>query len=120
VTWVGPPPARNASEQPAGRRPPPALAWRQAKHWLLLLPLPAARSNALSGATLAAAAAELQRQRPGLRVIVRSGQAAFEAPLARPAASAGVRVRWVPAAAADRPAAGPLARRRLALQSQGL
>jgi lipid-A-disaccharide synthase len=50
---------------------------------------------------LAAAAAELQRRCPGLRVVVPAGQAAFEPVLAALLDDAGVKAEVVPAAQAD-------------------
>ncbi|WP_411870667.1 lipid-A-disaccharide synthase [Vulcanococcus limneticus] len=102
VTWVGHPlldtlqqlPSRQAARVELGLAPDEQL----------LLLLPASRSQELRYLVppLAAAAAELQRRRPGLRVLVPAGQASFEAPLARALAAAGLRAEVVPAAEADR------------------
>ncbi|WP_411868253.1 lipid-A-disaccharide synthase [Vulcanococcus limneticus] len=102
VTWVGHPlldtlqqlPSRQAARAELGLEPDEPL----------LLLLPASRSQELRYLVppLAAAAAELQRLRPRLRVLVPAGQASFEAPLAQALAAAGLRAEVVPAAEADR------------------
>ena len=102
VTWVGHPlldtlvnlPSRDAARAALGLQPQERL----------LLLLPASRSQELRYLLppLAAAAAELQRRCPGLKVLVPAGQAAFEPPLAALLAQAGVQAEVVPAAEADR------------------
>jgi lipid-A-disaccharide synthase len=70
----------------------------------LLLLLPASRLQELRYLLppLAAAAAELQRRCPGLKVMVPAGQAAFEPTLAQLLAEAGVNAEVVAASEADR------------------
>ena len=102
VTWVGHPlldtlvnlPSRDAARAALGLQPQERL----------LLLLPASRSQELRYLLppLAAAAAELQRRCPGLKVLVPAGQAAFEPTLATLLAQAGVQAEVVPAAEADR------------------
>lgn len=101
VTWVGHPlldtltdlPSREAARSQLGLEP----------HERLLLLLPASRKQELRYLLppLAAAAAELQRRCPGLRVMVPAGQAAFEPVLEAMLAEAGVQATVVPAAQAD-------------------
>jgi lipid-A-disaccharide synthase len=101
VTWVGHPlldtltdlPSREAARSQLGLGP----------HERLLLLLPASRKQELRYLLppLAAAAAELQRRCPGLRVMVPAGQAAFEPVLEAMLAAAGVQATVVPAAQAD-------------------
>ena len=101
VTWVGHPlldtlvdlPERQAARAALGLQP----------HERLLLVLPASRTQELRYLLppLAAAAAELQRRCPGLRVVVPAGQAAFEPVLAALLDDAGVKAEVVPAAQAD-------------------
>jgi len=102
VTWVGHPlldtlaalPSRDQARAELGLGPDDRL----------LLLLPASRSQELRYLLppLAAAAAELQRRCPGLRVMAPAGQAAFEPVLATLLAEAGVTAEVVPAADADR------------------
>jgi lipid-A-disaccharide synthase len=102
VTWVGHPlldtltnlPSREASLAQLGLQP----------HERLLLLLPASRTQELRYLLppLAAAAAELQRRCPGLRVMAPAGQAGFEPVLTQLLAAAGVQAEVVPAAQADR------------------
>ena len=101
VTWVGHPlldtlvdlPSRDAARAQLGLQP----------HERLLLLFPASRQQELRYLLppLAAAAAELQRRCPGLRVMVPAGQAAFEPVLAQMLEAAGVQAEVVPAAQAD-------------------
>ena len=101
VTWVGHPLLDTLADLPS-REAARAQLGLQAGERLLLL-LPASRKQELRYLLppLAAAAAELQRRCPGLRVIVPAGQAAFEPVLAELIAAAGVRAEVVPAAQAD-------------------
>ncbi|MEY3545460.1 MAG: hypothetical protein RLZZ247_1617, partial [Cyanobacteriota bacterium] len=101
VTWVGHPLLDTLSDLPS-REAARAQLGLQAGERLLLL-LPASRKQELRYLLppLAAAAAELQRRSPGLRVMVPAGQAAFEPVLAELLAAAGVRAEVVPAAQAD-------------------
>ena len=101
VTWVGHPLLDTLADLPS-REAARAQLGLQAGERLLLL-LPASRKQELRYLLppLAAAAAELQRRCPGLRVMVPAGQAAFEPVLAELLAAAGVRAEVVPAAQAD-------------------
>jgi lipid-A-disaccharide synthase len=101
VTWVGHPLLDTLTDLPS-RDEARAQLGLQASERLLLL-LPASRKQELRYLLppLAAAAAELQRRCPGLRVMVPAGQAAFEPVLAELLAAAGVRAEVVPAAQAD-------------------
>jgi lipid-A-disaccharide synthase len=101
VTWVGHPLLDTLTDLPS-RDAARAQLGLQAGERLLLL-LPASRKQELRYLLppLAAAAAELQRRCPGLRVMVPAGQAAFEPVLAELLAAAGVRAEVVPAAQAD-------------------
>ena len=101
VTWVGHPlldtlvdlPSQDVARAQLGLQP----------HERLLLLFPASRQQELRYLLppLAAAAAELQRRCPGLRVMVPAGQAAFEPVLAQMLEAAGVQAEVVPAAQAD-------------------
>ena len=101
VTWVGHPlldtlvdlPSKDVARAQLGLQP----------HERLLLLFPASRQQELRYLLppLAAAAAELQRRCPGLRVMVPAGQAAFEPVLAQMLEAAGVQAEVVPAAQAD-------------------
>jgi len=102
VTWVGHPLLDTLSEQPSREEARQQLGLAAGETLLLLLPASRSQEMRYLVPTLAAAAAELQRQRPGLRVMGPAGQAAFEAPLAALLRQAGVRGEVVPAAAADR------------------
>ncbi len=101
VTWVGHPLLDTLSDLPS-REAARAQLGLQAGERLLLL-LPASRTQELRYLLppLAAAAAELQRRCPGLRVMVPAGQAAFEPVLAELLAAVGVQAEVVPAAQAD-------------------
>ena len=102
VTWVGHPLIDTLTDLPS-RESARAELGLQAHERLLLL-FPASRTQELRYLLppLAAAAAELQRRCPGLRVMVPAGQAAFEPVLAELLAAAGVQAEVVPAAEADR------------------
>ncbi len=101
VTWVGHPLLDTLKDLPS-REAARAQLGLQAHERLLLL-LPASRKQELRYLLppLAAAAAELQRRCPGLRVMVPAGQAAFEPVLKAMLAAAGVQAEVVPAAQAD-------------------
>jgi lipid-A-disaccharide synthase len=102
VTWVGHPLLDTLGELPSRDAARRQLGLAEGEPLLLLLPASRSQEMRYLVPTLAAAAAELQRQRPRLRVVVPAGQAAFEAPLAALLHQAGVRADVVPAAAADR------------------
>jgi lipid-A-disaccharide synthase len=101
VTWVGHPLLDTLANLPS-RDTARAQLGLQAHERLLLL-FPASRQQELRYLLppLAAAAAELQRRCPGLRVMVPAGQAAFEPVLAQMLEAAGVQADVVPAAQAD-------------------
>jgi lipid-A-disaccharide synthase len=101
VTWVGHPLLDTLASLPGRAEARAALGLQE--HERLLLLLPASRQQELRYLLppLAAAAAELQRRCPGLRVIVPAGQAAFEPVLAAMLQAAGVQAEVVPAAEAD-------------------
>jgi lipid-A-disaccharide synthase len=101
VTWVGhplldtlgSPPSRDQARQELGLAPGQQL--------LLLLPASRPPEMRYLRPSLAAAAARLQRQRPGLRVMLPAGLASFEEPLAEQLERAGVEATVVPADRAD-------------------
>ena len=101
VTWVGHPLLDTLASLPERAQARAALGLQE--HERLLLLLPASRKQELRYLLppLAAAAAELQRRCPGLRVVVPAGQAAFEPVLAGMLQAAGVQAEVVPAAEAD-------------------
>jgi lipid-A-disaccharide synthase len=102
VTWVGHPLLDTLAALPSRDQARAELGLGPEERLLLLLP--ASRSQELRYLLppLAAAAAELQRRCPGLRVMAPAGQAAFEPVLATLLAEAGVTAEVVPAADADR------------------
>ena len=102
VSWVGHPLLDTLAELPDRDQARAALGL--ADHERLLLLLPASRRQELRYLLppLAAAAAELQRRLPGLRVVVPAGQSAFEPELEELLRAAGVEAQVVPAAEADR------------------
>jgi lipid-A-disaccharide synthase len=101
VTWVGHPLLDTLTELPSREAARAQLGLQS--HERLLLLLPASRKQELRYLLppLAAAAAELQRRCPGLRVMVPAGQTAFEPVLKAMLAAAGVQAEVVPAAQAD-------------------
>ena len=102
VTWVGHPLLDTLNELPERSEARAQLGL--AEHERLLLLMPASRTQELRYLLppLAAAAAALQRQVPGLRVMVPAGQAAFEPVLDQLLASAGLQAEVVPADTANR------------------
>jgi lipid-A-disaccharide synthase len=102
VSWVGHPLLDTLTDLPERDQARAQLGL--AEHERLLLLLPASRQQELRYLLppLAAAAAQLQRQVPGLRVMVPAGQAAFEPVLGDLLASAGLRAEVVPAETANR------------------
>ena len=102
VLWVGHPLLDTLTELPDRDGARQRLALAEGERLLLLLP--ASRSQELRYLVppLAAAAAELQRRTPGLKVMVPAGQAAFEPLLETLLAEAGLDATVVPAADADR------------------
>jgi len=102
VTWVGHPLLDTLSELPSRERARSELGLQPDERLLLLLPASRKQELRYLLPPLAAAAAELQRRCPGLRVMVPAGQAAFEPVLKAMLAEAGVQAEVVPASAADR------------------
>ncbi|MCT0200682.1 lipid-A-disaccharide synthase [Synechococcus sp. CS-1325] len=102
VTWVGHPLLDTLGDLPGREEARRELGLLAEERLLLLLPASRSQEMRYLVPTLAAAAAELQRLRPGLRVMVPAGQAAFEAPLAALLRQAGVQAEVVPASDADR------------------
>jgi lipid-A-disaccharide synthase len=102
VLWVGHPLLDTLTELPDREGARQRLGLAEGERLLLLLP--ASRSQELRYLVppLAAAAAELQRRTPGLKVVVPAGQAAFEPLLETLLAQAGLDAQVVPAADADR------------------
>jgi len=101
VTWVGHPLLDTLTDLPSRDEARAQLGLQAGERLLLLLPASRKQELRYLLPPLAAAAAELQRRCPGLRVMVPAGQAAFEPVLAELLAAAGVRAEVVPAAQAD-------------------
>ncbi len=101
VTWVGHPLLDTLEAQPSRAEARAALGLQEQERLLLLLPASRKQELRYLLPPLAAAAAELQRRCPGLRVVVPAGQAAFEPVLAAMLQEAGVQAEVVPAAQAD-------------------
>ncbi|MEN9541531.1 MAG: hypothetical protein RLZZ459_1622 [Cyanobacteriota bacterium] len=101
VTWVGHPLLDTLTDLPSRDAARAQLGLQEGERLLLLLPASRKQELRYLLPPLAAAAAELQRRCPGLRVMVPAGQAAFEPVLAELLAAAGVRADVVPAAQAD-------------------
>ena len=102
VTWVGHPLLDTLADLPSRDQARAALGLGPDERLLLLLPASRTQELRYLLPPLAAAAAELQRRCPGLRVLVPAGQAAFEPVLSEMLAQAGVQAEVVPAADADR------------------
>ena len=102
VTWVGHPLLDTLNDLPEREQARAELGL--AEHERLLLLLPASRQQELRYLLppLAAAAAELKRRVPGLRVMVPAGQAAFEPVLGDLLGAAGLEAEVVPAETANR------------------
>ena len=101
VTWVGHPLLDTLADLPSRDAARAQLGLQEGERLLLLLPASRKQELRYLLPPLAAAAAELQRRCPGLRVMVPAGQAAFEPVLAELLEAAGVRADVVPAAQAD-------------------
>ena len=101
VTWVGHPLLDTLTDLPNRDAARAQLGLQEGERLLLLLPASRKQELRYLLPPLAAAAAELQRRCPGLRVMVPAGQAAFEPVLAELLEAAGVRADVVPAAQAD-------------------
>jgi lipid-A-disaccharide synthase len=102
VTWVGHPLLDTLVNLPSRDEARSALGLQPGERLLLLLPASRLQELRYLLPPLAAAAAELQRRCPGLKVMVPAGQAAFEPTLAQLLAEAGVKAEVVAAAEADR------------------
>ena len=101
VTWVGHPLLDTLTDLPSRDVARAQLGLQEGERLLLLLPASRKQELRYLLPPLAAAAAELQRRCPGLRVMVPAGQSAFEPVLAELLEAAGVRADVVPAAQAD-------------------
>jgi lipid-A-disaccharide synthase len=101
VTWVGHPLLDTLTDLPSRDAARAQLGLQEGERLLLLLPASRKQELRYLLPPLAAAAAELQRRCPGLRVMVPAGQSAFEPVLAELLEAAGVRADVVPAAQAD-------------------
>jgi len=101
VTWVGHPLLDTLTDLPSRDVARAQLGLQEGERLLLLLPASRKQELRYLLPPLAAAAAELQRRCPGLRLMVPAGQAAFEPVLAELLEAAGVRADVVPAAQAD-------------------
>ncbi|MBW0173063.1 MAG: lipid-A-disaccharide synthase [Vulcanococcus sp.] len=101
VTWVGHPLLDTLTDLPSRDAARAQLGLQEGERLLLLLPASRKQELRYLLPPLAAAAAELQRRCPGLRVMVPAGQAAFEPVLVELLEAAGVRADVVPAAKAD-------------------
>jgi lipid-A-disaccharide synthase len=101
VTWVGHPLLDTLGVPPSRAEARAALGIGAETPVLLLLPASRRQELRYLLPAMAAAAAELQRRRPDLEVLVPAGQAGFEEPLRRAMAAAGVRARVLGAAEAD-------------------
>jgi lipid-A-disaccharide synthase len=101
VTWVGHPLLDTLKDLPSREAARAQLGLQAHERLLLLLPTSRKQELRYLLPPLAAAAAELQRRCPGLRVMVPAGQAAFEPVLKAMLAAAGVQAEVVPAAQAD-------------------
>ena len=101
VTWVGHPLLDTLTDLPSRDAARAQLGLQEGERLLLLLPASRKQELRYLLPPLAAAAAELQRRCPGLRVMVPAGQAAFEPVLSELLEAAGVRADVVPAAQAD-------------------
>ncbi len=101
VTWVGHPLLDTLVDLPSPDVARAQLGLQPQERLLLLFPASRQQELRYLLPPLAAAAAELQRRCPGLRVMVPAGQAAFEPVLAQMLEAAGVQAEVVPAAQAD-------------------
>lgn len=102
VLWVGHPLLDTLSELPDREAARQRLGLAEGERLLLLLPASRTQELRYLVPPLAAAAAELQRRTPGLKVVVPAGQAAFEPLLETLLTQAGLDADVVPAADADR------------------
>ncbi|MCT0249445.1 lipid-A-disaccharide synthase [Synechococcus sp. CS-205] len=101
VTWVGHPLIDTLGTLPSREQARRELGLTPSQQLLLLLPASRPQEMRYMMPTLVAAAAKLQRRRPGLRVMVPAGLASFEAPLAEQLEMAGVEATVIPADRSD-------------------
>ncbi|MFN9619089.1 MAG: lipid-A-disaccharide synthase [Synechococcaceae cyanobacterium] len=101
VTWVGHPLIDTLGTPPAREEARRQLGLPAAAPVLLLLPASRPQELRYLLPPMAAAAAQLQRRRPDLELLVPAGLSGFEATLQQAFAAAGARARVLPAAEAD-------------------
>ena len=101
VTWVGHPLLDTVLSRPERADARAQLGLPDQGKLLLLLPASRPQELRYLMPVLAAAAARLQHQDPGLDVIVPAGLERFEQPLREALAAAGVRAKVIPADQAD-------------------
>ncbi len=101
VTWVGHPLIDTLASPPTAQEARRMLGLADDAQVLLLLPASRPQEMRYLMPPLAAAAAELQRLRPGLKVMVPAGLAGFEQTLARQLRDAGVEATVIPADRSD-------------------
>ena len=101
VTWVGHPLIDTLGTPPERAEARRQLDLPEAAPVLLLLPASRPQELRYLLPPMAAAAAELQRRRPDLELLVPTGLAGFEETLEQAFAAAGARARVLPAAEAD-------------------
>ncbi|MEB3354381.1 MAG: lipid-A-disaccharide synthase, partial [Cyanobacteriota bacterium] len=118
VTYVGHPLLDTIGQLPSRQEALRQLGLRDAP---VLLLMPASRRQEIRYMLphIVAAAAELQRQRPELQVVVPAGLPGFEAHLSRQLSEAGVRAEIIPAADSDQLKACLCAAADLALAKSG-
>jgi len=101
VTWVGHPLIDTVDHPPGQQEARRRLELAATAPVLLLLPASRPQELRYLLPAMVAAAAELQRRRPSLEVLVPAGLEGFEPILDRAVAAAGLRARVIPARQAD-------------------
>ena len=101
VTWVGHPLIDTVDHRPEREEARRRLELAATAPVLLLLPASRPQELRYLLPAMVAAAAELQRRRPSLEVLVPAGLEGFEPILERAVAAAGLRARVIPASQAD-------------------
>ena len=101
VTWVGHPLIDTIDHRPERQEARRRLELAATAPVLLLLPASRPQELRYLLPAMVAAAAELQRRRPSLEVLVPAGLEGFEPILDRAVAAAGLRARVIPAREAD-------------------
>jgi len=101
VTWVGHPLIDTVDHRPEREEARRRLEVADTAPVLLLLPASRPQELRYLLPAMVAAAAELQRRRPSLEVLVPAGLEGFEPILERGVAAAGLRARVIPARQAD-------------------